>query len=58
MTRLERNIKCMNDLHDLVALLLFDRIDKLSAAQALDKIEEEKRVLIQELRKHGCRRER
>lgn len=58
MTRLERNIKCMNDLHDLVTLLLFDRIDKLSAAQILDKIEEDKRVLIKELRKHGCRRER
>jgi hypothetical protein len=64
MTRLDRVIKGFNDYDKLVqelTSLLDEResiIESIVAEQRVNKVREEVSVLIGELKRHGCRRER
>ncbi len=58
MTRLERTIKLIDNFDALASMAILGDIDKVAAYRWLEELRTEKCKLFEELREHGCRRER
>ena len=55
MTRLDRVLNIF-DRYDKLISIYIDPLDKTISKRELDKLREDKAILIQELIEHGCRR--